>query len=205
MTNTKAETPRELYNILLLGDPRTGKTHFFNELCETYTSEVPLTPKAHSKSIMPSAYINTTNIDICTFDYNIRGHNMRIQLWDTPGSSAYQQIVARFMTKPFNMIIIMFTADTISKVSHWIEFINKQKLSYTPTIVLMENGHTLAQYPQHQSPDTFIIKYPYLKFSINLCGQSSYILKTIIEEAIIDKSNTTPICCRDRKNNRCCF
>ena len=198
---TKAETPREVYTILLLGDQRAGKTHFFNELNETPNYN------KHSSFMMPTTYVTTTNMDLCRFNYNIRGRNFHINLWDTPGSSAYHQLIARFMTQSFNMIIIMFTADKIANVSYWIEFINNQHLSYTPTVVLIENGLVLNnhKYSQYQSPDTLIAKYPYLKYSINLSGQSSYILKNIIEEAIMNTPHMTHLCCNDRKNNRCCF
>lgn len=198
MTNIQAETPREIYNILLLGEPRSGKTRFFNELYD-----IDNTKKKEYE------YLITTNIDLCAFNYNIRGHNLRVQVWDTPSSCAYHQIIARFLIKPFYMIIIMFTANTISKISNWLDFIKDQNLSYTPIIMLMENdsgiSHTVRVH--HQSPDIIIEKYPYLKYSINIYGQSSYILKTIIEEAIITKTaiDTSSMCCNDRKMNRCCF
>jgi GTPase SAR1 family protein len=195
MTNIQAETPREVYNILLLGDTRSGKTRFFNELCDVgNTKESPI--KGDYK------YEITTNIDLCSFTYNIRGRDLRIQLWDTPGSSAFQQIIARFMMKPFYMIIIMFNSNTLHKIPNWLDFISELHLSYTPIILLMENDSHVSH---KQSPDRIIAKYPYLKYSINMYGQSTYILKTIIEELIFDKNDTIPICCKDRKNNRCCF
>jgi len=193
MTSIKADTPRELYNILLLGDPRSGKTHFFNELSET------------SLSLSTNEYLITTNINFSNFNYNIRGRNLCIHLWDTPGSTAYHQIIARFMIKSFNIIIIMFNVDTFFNIPYWIEFINKQQFSYTPIIVLMDNGISLSKDSHQQSPDIIIAKYPYLRYSIHLHGQSSYILKNIIEESIINKPTITPLCCKDRKNNRCCF
>lgn len=191
----QADTPREIYNILLLGDQYSGKTRFFNELCETQGEpKKTFIKKDHQ-------YLITTNIELCAFNYNIHESNLRIQLWDTPSSSAYHHIISRFMTKPFFMIIIMFTNDTFYKIPNWVEFINAQQLSYTPIIMLMENDTESSKH----SPDTIIEKYPYLKYSINLYGQSSYILKTIIEELMIIKTHTSSICCKDRKNNRCCF
>lgn len=195
----QADTPREIYNILLLGDQYSGKTRFFNELCEIQGESKKTSTKNDHK------YLITTNIDLCAFNYNIHGRNLRIQLWDTPSSSAYQQIISRFMIKPFYMIIIMFTNDTFLRIHNWLEFINDQQLSYTPIIMLMENNTELLKNSHKKSPDTIIEKYPYLKYSINIYGQSFYILKTIIEESMIDKTNTVRICCKDRKGNRCCF
>ena len=203
MTNIQAETPREIYNILLLGEPRSGKTRFFNELYDVDTANTAKT--AHEYK-----YLITTNIDLCAFNYNIRGHKLRIQLWDTPSSCAYHQIIARFLIKPFYMIIIMFTSNTIYKISNWLDFINDQNLSYTPIIMLMENDSEISQmvHAHTQQLDVIIEKYPYLKYSMNIHGQSSYILKTIIEESIINKTtiiDTSSLCCNDRKYNRCCF
>lgn len=206
MTHIQAETPREIYNILLLGEPRSGKTRFFNELYDADTANTAKTTKKEHEY----KYLITTNIDLCAFNYNIRGHKLRIQLWDTPSSCAFHQIIARFMLKPFYMIIIMFTATTIFKISNWLDFIKDQQLSYSPIIILMETdsgiSHTVRTH--NQSPDTIIAKYPYVKYSINIHGQSSYILKTIIEESIISKTDTiytSSVCCKDRKINRCCF
>lgn len=212
MSDIQAETPREIYNILLLGEPRSGKTRFFNELYDVVDDNnnniVNTSTNTKKKEY---EYLITTNIDLCAFNYNIRGHKLRIQLWDTPGSIAYHQIIARFMIKSFYMIIIMFTANTISKISYWLDFIKEQQLPYSPIIMLMENDTELSQtiHGHNQQLDKIMAKYPYVKYSINMYGQSSYILKTIVEESIISKMDTTAasssVCCNDRKYNRCCF
>jgi GTPase SAR1 family protein len=201
MTNIQEGTPREIYNILLLGEPRSGKTRFFNQLYDIDNTQ----KREHEYK-----YLITTNIDLCAFNYNIQGHKLRIQLWDTPSSSAYHQIISRFLIKPFYMIIIMFTANMISKISNWLDFIKDQNLSYTPIIMLMENDSEISQttHAHSQQLDIIIEKYPYLKYSMNIHGQSSYILKTIIEESMITKTaiiDTSSLCCKDRKYNRCCF
>ncbi len=207
MIDTQAETPREIYNILLLGESRSGKTRFLNELYDADTTNTTNTTSIKKKE---HEYLITTNIDLCTFNYNIRGHKLRIQVWDTPGSIAFHQIIARFMIKPFYMIVIMLTVNMISKITYWLDFINEQQLSYSPIIILMENDSGISKptNANNQQLDKIMAKYPYVKYCINIHGQSSYILKTIIEESItskIDTTNPSSLCCNDRKMNRCCF
>ena len=102
-----------MYNVLLLGDTKVGKTSLILRFCDNYFSQV---------------HLATIGIDFKIKDIESdSGKKMRLKLWDTAGQERYKTITTNYFKSAQGIIIAYDITDrlTFDNVKHWLEQINQ--------------------------------------------------------------------------------
>ena len=111
--NQSKKDTLKMYNILLLGDSKVGKTSLILRFCDNYFSQV---------------HLATIGIDFKLKDIEIdSGKHIRLKLWDTAGQERYKTITANYFKSAQGIIIVYDITDrlTFDNVKHWLEQINQ--------------------------------------------------------------------------------
>ena len=116
MTSKPKQSPNDklpMYNVLLLGDTKVGKTSLILRFCDNYFSQV---------------HLATIGIDFKVKDIESdSGKKMRLKLWDTAGQERYKTITTNYFKSAQGIIIVYDITDrlTFDNVKHWMEQINQ--------------------------------------------------------------------------------
>lgn len=103
----------KMYNLLLLGDGKVGKTSLILRFCDNYFSQV---------------HLATIGIDFKLKDIELdSGTKMKLKLWDTAGQERYKTITTNYFKSAEGIIIVYDITErqSFANVKKWLEQIKQ--------------------------------------------------------------------------------
>ena len=100
-------TPRQIIKLIIIGDHNTGKSTIIDKYTQEKTSD-------------------NTRVEFYTKIFNLNENTIRINIWDTKGYNAFDNITNTYMKEP-NAFIILFditNRNSFTNIKSWLDRLN---------------------------------------------------------------------------------
>jgi len=100
-------TPRQIIKLVIIGDHNTGKSTIINKYTQQKTSD-------------------DTKVEFYTKIFNLNENTIRLNIWDTKGYNAFDNITNTYLREP-NAFIILFditNRNSFNNIKSWVERLN---------------------------------------------------------------------------------